>query len=87
MIDRRELAVVIARLQDFVAADGAAIELLDVAPDGTVSLQLRLDAVECVDCVVPAPMLAEMVGQFVRRHLAEVTNTRLVDPRTEDRRA
>ena len=84
MVDEREVAAVVGQLQDLVAADGGAFELLGVDRAGRVSLRLRLDAVECLDCIVPPSLLADMVEQFVGSRLREVTRTELVDPRTED---
>jgi Fe-S cluster biogenesis protein NfuA len=84
LVDEREVAAVIGQLQDLVAADGGAFELLGVDRAGRVSLRLRLDAVECLDCIVPPPLLADIVERFVGSRLPEVTGTELVDPRLDN---
>ena len=61
-------------------ADGGDLELLGEA-DGTVRLRLVLEDASCADCVLPAPLLADVVRDALTKRGAAVTNVEIDDPR------
>ncbi len=81
MIGQQEVVGVVAQLQDLVASDGGAFELVDVTASGVASLPLRIEASECPECIVPGRLLANLVDSSVKAGLPDVTAIRLDDPR------
>jgi hypothetical protein len=74
----------IREVQSFVSADGADLKLID-CNDERKHLRLRLDLsrVPCLDCVVPAPMLASLIRQRIQQQV-EGWQVEVDDPRVAD---
>jgi Fe-S cluster biogenesis protein NfuA len=72
----------LSEARTLVAADGGDLELIDVdAASSTVNLQLVLDGVECHECVMPRPILEEMLTNMLRTAVPGVAQVTLADPR------
>jgi hypothetical protein len=81
-----ELAVqdAVAKLQMFVEADGAEIEIEQLdSSTGRVSLRLDFSRVECLDCVMPPEVLVEIIEKRIRLADASVASVSIADPRNE----
>ena len=61
-------------------ADGGDLELLD-ATGGTVRLRLVLADASCADCVLPKPLLSDVVRDALVKRGADVTDVDIDDPR------
>ncbi len=66
----------------FLGPDGA-----DIIPtgwdasSGRLALRLELEGAECAECVIPQPMLGELILAAVREHAPDVRELDLDDPR------
>ena len=71
-------------VKSFVSADGAELQLVD-RNDERKRLRLRLDLsrAPCLDCVVPAPMLASLIRLRIQQQV-EGWEVEVEDPRTDD---
>jgi hypothetical protein len=66
----------------FLGPDGADVTPTDWDPGtGTLALRLELEGAECAECVIPQPMLGELVLAAVREHAPAVAVLDLDDPR------
>jgi Fe-S cluster biogenesis protein NfuA len=71
-------------IRSLVAADGADIEFVDIdTATSTVHLRLIIDGVECRECVLPGPMLEEVVAGILRASLPELASVSIADPRDD----
>jgi hypothetical protein len=68
----------------FLGPDGA-----DVTPtgwdagSGRLALRLELAGAECPECVIPQPMLGELMLHAIREHAPDVQAVDLDDPRDD----
>jgi hypothetical protein len=66
-IDTNAITAAVEDLQVLVRGDGADIELVRVDVESRyVELSLDLSKVECLDCVIPPHLLADMVTQRIQ---------------------
>lgn len=79
VLDRQErIAAAVAGLNQLLGPDGARLELR-VEWAGAAVLDLRLQDASCADCIVPPPLLKELIeAAFVREQAGPVE---VVDPR------
>jgi len=70
----------IAELQEFVSADGANL-IVRTATERSLELDLDLAGVECIDCVLPADILAEIVNDRLHERLGPDVQIQLYDSR------
>lgn len=69
----------------FLGPDGA-----DVTPTGWdgatghLALRLELEGAECAECVIPQPMLGELMLHSIQEHAPAVRAVDLDDPRDAD---
>jgi hypothetical protein len=81
-VDESVIVDHLGELRELVSQDGAELEL--VAVDGaqrSVSLQLVLDGVECLDCVMPRDYLEQLSLDILRRAVPELERVSIADPR------
>lgn len=65
-----------------VAADGGDMQLVDIdAASHTVNLRLVLDGVSCHECVMPRPILEEIVTGMMRDSIPDIARVAIDDPR------
>jgi Fe-S cluster biogenesis protein NfuA len=79
-----DVETVLAELRPLVQGDGADLELAAVDEAAReVTLRLRLDGVECLECVMPPEFLYDIVSGAMRE---QVDGVRVVldDPRQRD---
>lgn len=68
--------------RSLVAADGGDLELTDIdETSSTVNLRLILDGVDCHECVMPRPLLEEILANMIRGSVPGVAQVVLDDPR------
>ena len=72
----------LALAQQLLQADGGDIELVAVE-GGTVHLRLLLGDAECAECVLPRPLLEQVVLDIVQRTNPDVTAVHIDDPREQ----
>lgn len=69
----------------FLGPDGADVTPTDWdAASGRLSLRLDLAGAECPECVIPQPMLGELMLGAIQEHAPEVQAVVLDDPREGD---
>lgn len=84
-LDESTVSEALDEVRVLVTADGADFELVGVDPtDAKVQLRLVLDGVECRECVLPRPMLEEMVTGMLRTSVPGVGSVSITDPRDND---
>ncbi|MFC5210356.1 hypothetical protein ACFPM0_27855 [Pseudonocardia sulfidoxydans] len=68
----------------FVRADGGDVELVCFDPGTrTAEVRLNLDAVDCLDCIIPPPMLENLLQDRWSAGQASSTTLLIHDPRVE----
>lgn len=72
------LAAAVEEVQTLVSADGARLDVVEAGPSA-VRLALDLSGVECLDCVLPPAMLADVVTDSLRRRAGDAALTVVVD--------
>lgn len=76
------LAAGLAAVAGFLGPDGAQVVVTGWdAAAGALSLRLELKSAQCAECVVPRPMLDQLLLDTLRRHAPSVHAVRLDDPR------
>jgi hypothetical protein len=69
----------------FLGPDGADVTPTDWdAASGRLALRLELAGAECPECVIPQPMLGELMLGAIQEHAPEVRAVELDDPREGD---
>jgi len=69
----------------FLGPDGADVTPTDWdATTGRLALRLELAGAECPECVIPQPMLGELMLGAIQEHAPEVRAVDLDDPREGD---
>ena len=63
-------------------ADGGDLELVGT-DEGTVHLRLVLEDASCADCVLPKPLLTDVVRDALVKRGADVTSVDIDDPREQ----
>jgi len=82
-MDEAVVSSAVAEVQLLVSGDGARLDRIDPNLDDDV-LRLRLDLsrVECLECVLPPELLAEIVTSSLRRRVGDEELSVLIeDPR------
>jgi Fe-S cluster biogenesis protein NfuA len=81
-MEQAAVADALVEARTLVQADGGDMELvgLDQATS-TVRLRLVLDGVDCHECVMPRPILEDMVGGMLSRQVPTVARVEIDDPR------
>jgi hypothetical protein len=69
----------------FLGPDGADVTTTgwDEA-SGRLALRLELEGAECPECVIPQPMLGELMLSAIQEHAPAVVAVELDDPRDAD---
>jgi len=81
-MDPQGVADAVDEVGRVLRADGADLLLVEADPKTLrIRLRLRLDRVECADCVLPPGQLAETVTQAIRRRVPGEFELLLEDPR------
>ena len=81
-MDPQGVADAVDEVGRVLRADGADLLLVEADPKTLrIRLRLRLDSVECADCVLPPGQLAETVTQAIRRRVPGEFELLLEDPR------
>jgi Fe-S cluster biogenesis protein NfuA len=81
-MEQAAVAKALEEVRGLVQADGGDMELVGLdEQDGTVTLQLILDGVECHECVMPRPILEDIAANMLRRSVPDVTGVTVKDPR------
>jgi Fe-S cluster biogenesis protein NfuA len=82
MIDEVRVRQVLDEASALVQADGGVLELLSVdAGSGAVALRLAIESADCADCILPGPLLTDLVGTMLRRSISGVGRVTIDDPR------
>lgn len=69
----------------FLGPDGADVTPIDWdAASGRLALRLELEGAECPECVIPQPMLGELMLGAIQEHAPAVQLVDLDDPREDD---
>jgi hypothetical protein len=69
----------------FLGPDGADVTPTGWDPaSGRLALRLELAGAECPECVIPQPMLGELMLGAIAEHAPEVQGVDLDDPRETD---
>lgn len=69
----------------FLGPDGADITPTEWdAPSGRLALRLELAGAECPECVIPQPMLGELMLGAIQEHAPAVQAVDLDDPRESE---
>lgn len=69
----------------FLGPDGADVTPTEWdAGSGRLALRLELAGAECPECVIPQPMLGELMLGAIQEHAPEVRAVDLDDPRESD---
>jgi Fe-S cluster biogenesis protein NfuA len=72
----------LAEARMLVAADGGDFELTGIDDaSSTISVRLILEGVSCHECVMPRPILEEMLTNMLRGSVADVAQVVIDDPR------
>ena len=81
-MDPEQVAEAVDEVGRVLRADGADLLLLDADPTTLrIRLELRLDGVECTDCVLPPDQLAATITQAIHRRMPGEFELVLDDPR------
>jgi Fe-S cluster biogenesis protein NfuA len=73
----------LAEVRPLVQADGADLVLGAVDPDeGQVVVRLDLDAVSCLECVLPPDLLHSMISDAFMRRVPGLSDVVVEDPRS-----
>lgn len=70
----------LAGLREGFQADGADLEVLSVE-NGVARVRLVVTDQTCLDCIVPGPVLQQVVEASVRQVCPEVHSVEIDDPR------
>ncbi len=82
-MDPQLIAEAVDEVGRVLRGDGADLLLLEADPKTLrIRLELRLDNVECADCVLPPDQLSQTITQAIRRRMAGEFELVLDDPRT-----
>jgi len=69
----------------FLGPDGADVTPLEWdAGSGRLALRLELAGAECPECVIPQPMLGELMLHAIQEHAPAVQAVDVDDPRDRD---
>ncbi|MFA5884904.1 MAG: hypothetical protein WDA60_13710 [Acidimicrobiia bacterium] len=69
----------------FLGPDGADVTPLDWdAASGRLALRLELEGAECPECVIPQPMLGELMLHAIQEHAPAVQVVAVDDPRDSE---
>ena len=66
-------------VRPLVAGDGAELELVGV-DGGTVTLKLIMRDAHCRECVLPGPLLSQLLLPALQGHLAAITQVSVIGP-------
>ncbi|MFM8304656.1 MAG: hypothetical protein ACKOA9_10215 [Actinomycetota bacterium] len=69
----------------FLGPDGADVTATGWDPgSGRLSLRLEVASAECAECIIPQPLLGELMLGAIQEHAPEVRAVDLDDPREND---
>lgn len=69
----------------FLGPDGADLTPIGWdAGSGRLAVRLELDGAECAECVIPQPMLGELLLQAIQEHAPAVVTLAVDDPRESE---
>ena len=69
----------------FLGPDGADVTPLEWdSGSGRLALRLELEGAECPECVIPQPMLGELMLHAIQEHAPAVQALDVDDPRDAD---
>jgi NifU-like domain len=81
-MDPQRVAEAVDEVGRVLRADGADLLLLEADPKTLrIRLELRLDTVDCADCVLPPNQLVETITQAIQRRVPGEFELVLDDPR------
>ncbi len=81
-MDPQAVTAAIAELAPMLQADGADLRLVEANP-ATARIEVALDVTDasCAECVLPAPMLEQVVSDTLKRYVPDEFELVLNDPR------
>jgi hypothetical protein len=77
-----DLETAIRSVRQPLSADGADLDIVGER-DGTVTLQLVLDNVECIECILPKAHLETIILKQIQKYRPSIHSVVLEDPRCE----
>lgn len=75
-----QVGAALAGLREGFQADGADLEVVSVE-NGVARVRLVVTDQTCLDCIVPGPVLRQVVEASVRQSCPEVHSVEIDDPR------
>jgi hypothetical protein len=78
---KRDIDDALDELRVLVQSDGADFRFTGIDQSGTISLDLVLDGVDCMECVMQRDFLEEVSLNVIRRHVDAVSRVSISDPR------
>jgi Fe-S cluster biogenesis protein NfuA len=81
-MDSKAVEAAIAELAPMLQADGADLILLEANP-ATARIEVRLDVTDasCAECVLPTPLLEQVISDAISRRMPSEFELVLRDPR------
>jgi Fe-S cluster biogenesis protein NfuA len=82
-MDPNAVIAAIAELAPMLQADGADLTLIEANP-ATARIEVRLEVADatCAECVLPGPLLEQVISDTILRHDPGEFELVLRDPRT-----
>lgn len=82
-MDTQAVKAAIAELAPMLQADGADLILIEANPS-TARIEVRLEVSDatCAECVLPGPLLEQVISEAISRHDPAEFELILRDPRT-----
>lgn len=82
MIDVASVTAAVEEMAQVLRADGGDLVLVGADPaTDRIEVRVELEGVECLDCVMPAAALHDVISASIARHSRGEFELVLVDPR------
>ncbi len=82
-MDRDAVSAAVAELAPMLQADGADLTLVEANPStGRVEVELHISDATCAECVLPGPLLKQVISDAIARRVPTPFQLILRDPRT-----
>jgi Fe-S cluster biogenesis protein NfuA len=83
-MDTQAVTDAIAELAPMLQADGADLTLVDADPaTARIEVQLHVEDASCMECVLPGPLLKEVISDAISRRMPTEFELVLRDPRPD----